>query len=104
MVARPRTIHHPTLLQACGQQRRCQPLHSAAVAWLILPGSNIWVPLAASSLAGPAQSECISISIGKWGRFYFSLSPSKLHLAVTFLQQLKGNSPQPASLGNPGLC
>lgn len=62
MVAGPRTIHHPTLLRACGQQRRgCQPRggkHAAAIAWLILPGSDIWVPLAVSSLAGPALSEC----------------------------------------------
>lgn len=32
--------------------------HAAAIAWLILPGSEIWDPLAVSSLAGPAQSKC----------------------------------------------
>lgn len=55
----------------------------------------------------PTQSECTArhafvFPLASGADFTFS--PVKLHLAVTFLQQLKRNPPQPASLGTPGLC
>lgn len=78
MVAGLRTIHHPRLLRAGGQDRQgCQPhggKSTAAIAWLILPGSDIWVPLTVSSLASPAQSECTASHVLASGADFTSLS------------------------------
>lgn len=72
---------------------------------LLLHGQSCEVPLAVASLAAPAQSGCVASHVSAFPltRFYFSLSPVKLRLAVTFLQQLKKNPPLPASVGSPSL-